>query len=224
VSPTQEKVEKILARLKESVVMGKAHLSIGRGLAEAFTQDPIIGSVAHVFWGMTITAHLDAAQLLAFKLFDSQPRSMTLEYLLELSMDGVTFQKAKPEQVLELISTQRARITSIRPRLAPIDAKRNRIIAHADPTVITDPEKIGKQTRVTFDDLDSIFKIAGQILNNVSVAFHDVSSVFDLADVDDYQSVIQRVADAKHEEADKYEREFKETAPFPRPKTARSAW
>ena len=204
--------------------MGKAHLSIGRRLAETLAQDPVIGNVAHVFWGTTITAHLDAAQLLAFKVFDSRPGSMTLEYLLKLADEGVKFQKVTPQQVSKLVSAERAKIVSIRPKLAPIEAKRNRILAHADPTVVTDPDKIAKQTRVTFDDLDSIFKIAGQILNNVSVAFHDVSSVFDLADVDDYQSVIQRVADAKHDELDKYEREFKEAAPFPRPKTARSAW
>lgn len=205
--------------------MGKAHLSIGRRLAEALAQDPVIGNVAHVFWGTTINAHLDAAQLLAFKLFDSRNGSMTLEYALNLATDGVKFQNARtPEQILELVNMERARIASIGPKLAPIDAKRNRIIAHADPTVVTDPEKIGRATRVTFDDLDSIFKIAGQILNNVSVAFNDVSQSYDLVDVDDYTSVIQLIANAKHDEVERFEREFGAPAPMPRPKTNRSAW
>ena len=73
---------KTLSRLTEMVERGVAHIKIGRGLGKMINEDPAIAHVAPAFWGMSMTAHLDAAQLIAFKLFDTRKGTMTVEYLL----------------------------------------------------------------------------------------------------------------------------------------------
>lgn len=106
----REKFEKIIVRLTESVVLGKAHVEIGKGIANTINGDPVVSGVAPVFWGMSITAHLDAAQMFAFKLFDTRRGSMTIEYLLEQAQECSTdFQKATQEQVFALDPEQHLR-------------------------------------------------------------------------------------------------------------------
>ena len=78
-----EVFEKALKRLMEMVMLGMTHIKIGRGLGQSVSDDPAIAHVAPVFWSMSITAHLDLAQLIAFKLFDLRHGTMTVEYLLD---------------------------------------------------------------------------------------------------------------------------------------------
>ena len=106
-------------------------------------------------------------------------------------------------------------------KLEPLRAKRNRIIAHSEPTIVTDPEKLAKLTLVTFADLNDIFSIAGRILNELTAAYSDTSADYDLLDVDDYTGVLQLIADAKHDFFDSYERDYGKPD-VPRPTTPRS--
>ncbi|MHB8540252.1 MAG: hypothetical protein ACYDCD_04815 [Candidatus Acidiferrales bacterium] len=189
-TPThKETFEKIVKRLTEFVVLGKAHLKIGSGIAKAITADPVIEHVAPTFWGMTITSHLDAAQMLAFKLFDTRRGSLAIEDPLKR-----------------------------------IRAKRNRILAHVDPTIVTQPEKVAEKTEIKFVDLNLIFDTAGDIVNSISVAFRDAFSILELIGATDYENAIQLIVDAKHAQADHYQEEFSEAPPSPRPKSTKSAW
>lgn len=189
--PRVKKFEKTMERLIELVVLGRAHLQIGRGIAKLMTEDPVIRDVARVFWGMSITAHLDAAQMFAFKLFDPRNGSMTIPYLLERAKEcSADFQKATPEQVSALALDANRDILAIAAALKPLRAKRNRILAHVDPTIVCDPEKLEAETKITFGDLDGIFGTAGKILNNVSVAFRDNSSILEIMGAADYQGAV----------------------------------
>lgn len=225
-TPThKETFEKIVKRLTEFVVLGKAHLKIGSGIAKAITADPVIEHVAPTFWGMTITSHLDAAQMLAFKLFDTRRGSMTIEYLLGRAMEcSPGFQGATPTQVSEIIGAARNQILAIEDPLKRIRAKRNRILAHVDPTIVTQPEKVAEKTEIKFVDLNLIFDTAGDIVNSISVAFRDAFSILELIGATDYENAIQLIVDAKHAQADHYQEEFSEAPPSPRPKSTKSAW
>lgn len=223
--PTQETFAKVLGRLTEFVVLGKTHLKIGRGIASDVMADPVIAGAAPVFWGMTLTSHLDIAQLMAFKLFDTRRGTMTIDYLLDRAAECPdSFQKATPSQVSGIIADSRSQIASIEVPLAPLRAKRNRILAHVDPTIIGNPEQVAKACAVTFADLDVIFKIAGDILNSINVGYSHTSTWMDIASGDDYESVVQLVVDAKHAQVDKFEAEFGLPPNFPRPKAKKSAW
>ncbi|MGB6875890.1 MAG: hypothetical protein WBD87_07625 [Candidatus Acidiferrales bacterium] len=221
----REKFEKIIERLTEFIVLGKAHVEIGKGIANTITGDPVISGVAPVFWGMSITAHIDAAQMFAFKLFDTRSGSMTVQYLLERAQECSTdFQRATPEQVSALIRDACTDIRGIADSLKPLRAKRNRILAHVDSTIVGDPGRLAKETKVTFGDLDRIFGAGGKIVNTISGAFRDISSSLVLTGTTDYESVVQLIVDAKHAQVDRYEKEFNQPSPFPRPKLKKSAW
>ncbi len=218
-----EHFDKVLARLFEVVILGKTHLKIGRGIADALAADPVIAHVCQVFWGTTINAHLDAAQMAAFKLFDSRHGSMSIEYLLGVaSQYSDSFQRATPQQVERITQTSREKIGKQLIALEALNSKRNRILAHMEPTIVSDPQRLAQKTRVTFKDLEAIFKTAGEILNELSVAYRDTTSLLELLDNEDFTMAIQLIADAKHEQADRYEREFGTPAPFGRPSRPRS--
>src|SRR5713101_5972977 len=105
------RAEKVLARLFEVLVLGKTNMKIGRGILHEITSDQTLAHVCRVFWGTTITAHLDAAQMAAFKLFDSRSGSMTVKYALDLANQcSDSFQKATPIQVQSIIDAARAKI------------------------------------------------------------------------------------------------------------------
>jgi len=221
----KEMFKKVLARLTEVVVLGKAHLKIGSGIAKTVTADPVIANVAPVFWGMSMTAHLDAAQMFAFKLFDPRRGSMTIEYLLDKAAEcSGDFQNASPSQVSAIIDAACTQVSSLAAPLQPLRTKRNRILAHMDPTIVRDPEKLAKETQVTFSDLNLIFRTAGDIVNRISVAFRDISSDLELIGDTDYEGAVQLIVDAKHAQVDRYEEEFKQPAPFSRPKSPKSPW
>lgn len=112
---------------------------------------PVIAHTAPTFWGMTIYAHFDMAQLIAFKLFDEQRNALTIEYLLDRAAEHPeVFPKGTAEQVAAIVGIAREQISNLSIHLIPIRAKRNRIIAHADSTIVRDPERLAKDTQVTF--------------------------------------------------------------------------
>jgi hypothetical protein len=95
-------------------------------------------------------------------------------------------------------------------------------LAHLDPTIVLDPQRLAKATQVTFVDLEAVFETAGEILNDISIAFRDTSSFLELLDDDDFETAMQLIADAKHDQVDRYEKEFGAPAPFGRPGRPRS--
>jgi hypothetical protein len=219
----KEEFESSLAKLIESVLFGKAHVVIGRGLSAKVMADPVIAHTAPTFWGMTIYAHFDMAQLIAFKLFDEQRNALTIEYLLDRAAEHPeVFPKGTAEQVAAIVGIAREQISNLSIHLIPIRAKRNRIIAHADSTIVRDPERLAKDTQVTFSNLNAIFETAAGALNEISVAYRDVSPLWPLLGDDDFEVAVQLIVDAKHAQVDQYEKEFGPPAPFQRPTSQRS--
>lgn len=176
-----EVFEKALKRLMEMVMLGMTHIKIGRGLGQSVSDDPAIAHVAPVFWSMSITAHLDLAQLIAFKLFDLRHGTMTVEYLLDRPEELKTsFPNATAGQVEAVVDIARGQIVSLGDSLKKIRAKRNRVLAHVDPAIVSSPEKLAKQVELTFSDLNLVLNTAGNILNEISVKFRDGWSLYEM--------------------------------------------
>jgi len=206
---TAELFGKTLDRLVEMVVLGKAHIKIGRGLGQDVGGDPAVASVASTFWGMTMTAHLDVAQLIAFKLFDPRHGTMTVEYLLARAEElKGSFANATAGQVEDMVKTARMRIATISDSLKKIRAKRNRVLAHVDVTIVSNPEKLAKDVELTFSDLNVVLATAGSILNDLAVASRDISPLYDMIGADDYKSAVALIVDAKCAQIRTYEAEF----------------
>jgi hypothetical protein len=150
-------------------------------LDKSVSDDPAIAHVAPVFWSMSITAHLDLAQLIAFKLFDLRHGTMTVEYLLDRAEELKTsFPNATAGQVEAVVDIARGQIVSLGDSLKKIRAKRNRVLAHVDPAIVSSPEKLAKQVELTFSDLNLVLNTAGNILNEISVKFRDGWSLYEM--------------------------------------------
>jgi hypothetical protein len=156
---------------------------------------------------MSVTAHLNEAQMRAFKLFDSHGGTLTVGTLLDLADKGKAQFKSATETVAARVQTARAQIDELRHcHLGPLEEKRDRILAHIEPTIITDPQRLQRETKVTYMDLDAIFHTASDIINSISVCYSETGLSTDLIHDEDYETVIQYVADIKHEHADTMER------------------
>jgi len=206
---TIEDFGKALYRLIEMVVLGKAHILIGRGIGPTVNEDPAIAQVAPVFWGMSLNAHLDIAQLIAFKLFDTHHGTMTVHWLLENAkrLKG-SFANGTPAQVEEVVRIGQTQVESLAGPLSRIRAKRNRVLAHTDQTIVRNPSELAKQVELTFSDLNSVLEMAGSILNELSVKLRDISPLYEMIDSNDYEQVAALIAEAKCARIHAYEAEF----------------
>lgn len=204
---TIELLGKALDRVIETVVLAKAHLKISRDLGRTLHEDPAILHVAPAFWGLSLNAHLDAAQLYAAKLFDKRPGTISIEHLLEtVEQLKDQFPHGTPEQMEEVVQRARAQIADLRTQhLSKIAAKRNRVLAHMDQKIVADPEKFAKDVQVAVPDLIAVFGTAESVLNELTERLRDASQWFDLLGTDDYRSVVKLVADAKCAQIRDYE-------------------
>jgi hypothetical protein len=219
---TKPTLSEILNSLKQEVVFGKAYLNIAKGLGKA---DPVVLSSGQTFFGLTIEASLHMSQMYAAKLYDTTSGSITVQSLLKTArLEVKSFKYGNPQEVLSAAETAEKRISGLDTILKSIKARRNQSLAHLDPQTVKDPAGLASRAKLTFEDLNKLFADTGAILNEVSRLWEDLTSSMRLIDDDDYTGALSRIAEAKHIEADKYEAEFKETAPFPRPKTPRNPW
>jgi hypothetical protein len=72
--------------------------------------------------------------------------------------------------------------------------------------------------KLSFPDLQTIFDVTGEIVNEFSRLYRDIYAVLEIIGQTDYENVIEYVSKAKCEQVRRYEAEFGELAPFPRPK------
>jgi hypothetical protein len=215
-----EELGKTLELVIELLRRAKSHLSVGRGIERMLMAEPVVLNAAPTFWTLTIYAHIDAAMLLAFKLFDTQPRAVGVLQLLVLTeKNPALFKNRTAAQVSAIVNIARNQIAGINDSLQAINARRNRVIAHLESTAVRDPQKLEAETAVTFSDLNKVFTFAADILNEVSVALRDISPMFDAIGINDFEVIGQLIVEAKCERIKKYEAEFHLSWDGPRPKS-----
>jgi hypothetical protein len=83
---------------------------------------------------------------------------------------------------------------------------------------MTDPAFATMEAKRESRDLRVIYEGTGKILNEFSRLYRDVYAVLDIIGQHDYTTVLEVISDAKCRQANEYEKEFGEAAPFPRPK------
>jgi hypothetical protein len=106
----------------------------------------------------------------------------------------------------------------LEPTLKSVAKRRNEYLAHLDASTILFPGALSTTAKLTLDELEEIFDETGRILNDVSYLVSDLSSDFTMIGWDDYEHALHLIADAKCAQVRQYEAEFKEKAPFPRPR------
>ena len=209
-------IEQIIAALIKQVVVGKAHLAVTEGLVES---DPVVLRAAATFFAMTIDAHLFCAQMFAAKLYDKTRGALTLETLLLRAEDEAGSAKyGSADEVRQAVADSRRVISTLAAPINRLTKRRNLWLAHTDPRTITDPVRMSTAARLSLPHLGLLLSQTGSILNEFSRLFRDITGVMELVDLDDYSTVMEYVARVKCEQVRAYEAEFKERAPFPRPR------
>lgn len=209
-------IEQIISNLMNRIVVGKAHLVVAKGLADS---DPAVLAAAKVFFAMTIDAHLYAAQMIAAGLHDSTRGAVTVQTLRKRAMEATCIAKhGSDDEVKAAISDSEKTLSELSKRLKALEKRRNAWLAHTDPRTITDPTRVAAAAAVNIADLEAVFGRTGEIVNEFSRLYRNITGVLDVLDQTDFETVIQFVSAAKCEQVRLYEAEFGAPAPFPRPK------
>lgn len=206
---SEDELTKVLQRLIQEVVLGKAHLKIWRGLAEALAKKPEVSKTAPTFFGLTLQAHLEAALLHAAKLFDTHRQAMTIKAMLELAeKQADRFQNATREEVQQYSGKARGEMVELEKSLRAVRSRRNKVIAHLDPMAVLNPQKVTEGGKLTIEELQTLYKAAAEILNNISASYRGVTSLTELVDQDDYENAVSLIERAKHAQIEEHEKEF----------------
>ena len=209
-------VEQMLDALMNEVVIGKVHLAIGSGLQKA---DPVVLATAQVFFGFTRAAHLEAAQLYAARLFDKTSGTVTMLLLLKrLEKKPGALKNGNPADLRRVICEAELKIRGLKTPLNAIMLRRNEWLAHTDPQTIINPGRLDQEAALTNPDIETIFGVAAEILNEIASLVSGVTTWPNLLDDDDYEHAMKLIADAKCAEVRAFEAEFGAPAPFPRPR------
>ena len=123
-------VKQLLNALMREVLLGNTHLSIANGLREA---DPVVLDTAGVFFGLTLTAHLEAAQMYAAKLFDTHRGAETIETLLSTAgRNTQLFANGSPQEVRAAVRSAKHRVRGLGRVMKAVRLRRNKMLAHLD--------------------------------------------------------------------------------------------
>jgi AbiU2 len=156
---------------------------------------------------------LDAALLCAAKVFDTHRNSLTLRAILryaEVNKGGLSAVALR--EVERILRDSDSELTRLESSLKAVRTRRNKLIAHLDPAVVSNPEEIAKQSQITVDDLQNVFIVAWRILNGISVLYWDLSASLRLIDVDDFEHALNLIEREKHRQLAEYEAKY---GPFP---------
>ena len=209
-------IEQIVSTLMYQVAAGKAHLVVGKGLADS---DPAVLNAARVFFAMSIDAHLYYAQMYAARVHDRTRGAVSLSMLLtRAGKEAHTAKYGSVDDVRAAIASSQKALTELDGLMNSLTKVRNGWLAHTDPRTITDPIKVAGAAGPFFPQLEVIFEKTGKILNEFSRLYRDTFAFLDILDQNDYETVIEFVTAAKCEQVRQYEAEFGAPAPFPRPK------
>jgi hypothetical protein len=205
---------KAFDRVRNQVVMGNAHLDLWKGLSRRLGDEKrLVVNTAPTFFGLTLESHLNAAFLYAAKVFDTHRSSLTLRAILRYAEANKGGLSAEASREVERIARESdAELTKLESSLKAVRTRRNKLIAHLDPAVVSKPGEIAKQSQLTVDDLQNVFVVAWRILNGVSVPYWEFSASLKLMDVDDFEHALNLIEREKHRQLAEYEAMY---GPFP---------
>lgn len=192
-SPPTPNLEQLLMALTREVVVGRTHLEIAKRIRET---DPAVMATALTFFGLTHNAHLDAAQMIAAKLYDNTKNAITVRSVLDAAERVAgTFPHASAQDVRLIVGAAKKQIEEFENILTVLDARRNEYLAHIDVNTVIDRKEIFNRTKLTFDELDQLFIDTLNILNDISQWYIGTLAVPALPDSDDCENVFRIIKD-----------------------------
>jgi hypothetical protein len=166
-------------------------------------------NTAPTFFGMTLEAHLNAAFLYAAKIFDTHRGSLTLRAILKYAdANKGDLPAERSAEVQRIVRESDAEITKLESSLKAVRIRRNKLLAHLDPVVVSKPQEVAQQSQITVDELQEIFAVAWKVLNGVSVPYWELSGSLKLIDVDDFEHALNLIESEKLRQLEEYEAKY----------------
>lgn len=178
--------------LASEVYQGAAHLYIGRHLTNALIQRPRVAKTANTFFSLSIHAHMVEAFLHLARLFDKRANVMKLATLIEhATMNTGRFVALDAEQARELVERQRKLVEELNAKAQPVLKRRNKLLAHLDPTVVLDPAAFEKEARITFGEMETLYKKSGEVINEIFGAYKNEQILMEMLNRDDFMRLLR---------------------------------
>jgi hypothetical protein len=159
-------IAKVFRELFAEVIAGTSYLNAAKSLADASKSHAMIMRASPSFFALAARALLEAAQLCAARLFDTQGDSVGIPWLLRQAKhrrEEFNFRTADDRNLAMAASEE---ICAAQEKvLAAIKHRRDRWLAHLDRRTIRDPEQFAKDAALTYPELEALFDGAAEILN-----------------------------------------------------------
>jgi hypothetical protein len=144
----------------------------------------------------------------AAKLFDLTQGSISLYTILKRAREdkqsiSTDFRRNNLDAHLKECRTK---MKSLKSALNAVQTRRNKVLAHLDPSIISDPENVSKKSEITVEELKRIFVISGEVCNGVSVAYWDVWGTMDYIGIDDFSYALSLIEAGKKQQLAEYQK------------------
>lgn len=189
-----DELERLIHVLASEVYLGSAHLYIGRHLTNALIQRPKVAKTANTFFSLSIHAHMVEAFLHLARLFDKRANAMKLATLLELAeINAGRFATVDAQQARKLVEQQREFVDELNGKVRPVLERRNKLLAHLDPTTVLNLAAFEKEAKITFGEMESLYARSGETINEIYGAYKNEQIHMDILDRDDFTRLLQLV-------------------------------
>lgn len=221
-----EEFRRLLTALLDDLVDARFHFSLHQSLAKATEGYATEFSQSPTFWGLTLTAHIDAVLLRLCRAYDTYPHSaLNLRNLLDTIQANLSiFDEPNFRQRLR----GNAFVDSLAAELKPPDPTqlkkdieavsvsdplvhklvkwRHNYIAHRNSHYALNPNALNSQYPLLFAEMDVLLNRALEIGNRYSLLFDASAHATLMVGRDDYLNVLKAV----REHVDAYKRHLEE--------------
>lgn len=128
------------------------------------------------------------------RLFDKRANAMKLATLLELAeINAGRFATVDAQQARKLVEQQREFVDELNGKVRPVLERRNKLLAHLDPTAVLNLAAFEKEAKITFGEMESLYARSGEIINEIYGAYKNEQIHMDILDRDDFTRLLQLV-------------------------------
>jgi hypothetical protein len=183
--------EQVLAAIERQILVGKTCLAVAKGLLAA---EWAVFGVAPTFFGLMSDGSLELAQMAIAKLYDRGEKAVTVKAMLLLAAGQPdAFQKGDLGQVNAAILKSAQRVIGLQPIIDAIRKRRDKWLAHLDPSTVRSPAALTESVKLTIEDLERIFKETEDILSALERLFDGTIGEIRYLGGDDYRALLDHV-------------------------------
>ena len=208
-----EEFRRLLTALLDDLVDARFHFSLHQNLAKANEEYAAEFAQSPTFWGLTLSAHIDAVMVRLCRAYDTYDKSaLNLRNLLDtvaanLSIfdepnfrgrlkgnafvDSLAAQLKPPDQAQ--LQKDMAAVSASDPLVHKLVMWRHNYVAHRNSQVALNPTRLSSQHPLLFTEIDVLLDRALEIGNRYSLLFDASAHATLMVGRDDYLNLLKAV-------------------------------